>query len=78
MNSIKHQEINEVRFGWAGATALGEGHCYRIQGKSFLIEFDNVQDEANHIHNVWRDFEGDFGRDIIREHYKNSDHYKHE
>lgn len=78
MNSIKDEEINEVRFGWAGATVLGEGHYYRIQGKSFLIEFDNVQNEANHIHTVWRDFDGDFGRDIIREHYKNSDHRKHE
>lgn len=78
MNSIKDEEINEVRFGWAGATVLGEGHYYRIQGKSFLIEFDNVQNEANHIHTVWRDFDGDFGRDIIIEHYKNSDHHKHE
>jgi hypothetical protein len=82
MNSIKDQEINEVRFGWAGATLLGEGHYYRIQGKSFLIEFDNVKDEvkydANHIHTVWRDFDGDFGRDIIREHYKNANHHKHE
>ncbi len=77
MNSIKDEEINEVRFGWAGATVLGEGHYYRIQGKSFLIEFDNVQNNANHIHSVWRDFEGDFGRDIIREHYKNSNHHKH-
>ena len=78
MNSIKYQEINEVRFGWAGATALGKGHYYRIQGKSFLIEFDNVQDKSNHIHTVWRDFDGDFGRDIIKEHYKNSEHHKHE
>jgi hypothetical protein len=78
MNSIKEQEVNEVRFGWAGATALGKGHYYRIQGKSFLIEFDNVQDKSNHIHTVWRDFDGDFGRDIIKEHYKNSDHHKHE
>ncbi|MCL6259399.1 DUF3500 domain-containing protein [Aquiflexum sp. TKW24L] len=78
MNNIKDEEINEVRFGWAGATVLGEGHYYRIQGKSFLIEFDNVQNKANHIHTVWRDFDGDFGRDMIREHYKNSDHHKHD
>ncbi|NVJ87446.1 MAG: DUF3500 domain-containing protein [Algoriphagus sp.] len=78
MNSIRDEEINELRFGWAGATVVGEGHYYRIQGKSFLIEFDNVQNKANHIHTVWRDFDGDFGRDIIREHYKNSDHHKHE
>ncbi|WP_242204181.1 DUF3500 domain-containing protein [Aestuariivivens insulae] len=78
MNSIKDEEINEVRFGWAGATVLGQGHYYRMQGKSFLIEFDNVQNEANHIHTVWRDFNGDFGRDLIKEHYKNSNHHKHE
>lgn len=75
MNSIKDEEINEVRFGWAGATVLGEGHYYRIQGKSFLIEFDNVQNEANHIHTVWRDFDGDFGRNLIREHYEKSHHH---
>ncbi len=75
MNTIKDEEINEVRFGWAGATVLGEGHYYRIQGKSFLIEFDNVQNKANHIHSVWRDFDGDFGRNLIREHYENSDHH---
>ncbi|WP_455169867.1 DUF3500 domain-containing protein [Aegicerativicinus sediminis] len=78
MNSIKEEELNDVRFGWAGATTPGKGHYYRIQGKSFLIEFDNVQNNANHIHTVWRDFDGDFGRDIIREHYKNSDHHKND
>ncbi len=75
MNSIKDEEIDEVRFGWAGATVSGEGHYYRIQGKSFLIEFDNTQNNANHIHTVWRDFDGDFGRNLIREHYENSDHH---
>lgn len=78
MESIKKEEMDEVRFGWAGATVSGKGHYYRIQGKSFLIEFDNTQSNANHIHTVWRDFNGDFGRDLIREHYKNSDHHKHD
>lgn len=76
MGKIKNEEINEIRFGWAGATISGEGHYYRIQGKSFLIEFDNSQNGANHIHTVWRDFDGDFGRNLIKEHYKNSDHHK--
>jgi hypothetical protein len=76
MKSISNEEVGEMRFGWAGATVLGEGHYYRIQGKSFLIEFDNTQNNANHIHTVWRDFEGDFGRDLIREHYQHSDHHK--
>lgn len=74
---IQEEDLNAIRFAWAGATELGKGHYYRIQGKSFLIEFDNTQDNANHIHSVWRDFEGDFGRDLIKEHYKNADHHKH-
>lgn len=76
MESIKNEEMDELRFGWAGATVSGEGHYYRIQGKSFLLEFNNTLWKANHIHTVWRDFNGDFGRDLIREHYENSDHHK--
>ncbi|MBN4070129.1 DUF3500 domain-containing protein [Olleya sp. AH-315-F22] len=76
MQNIKNENINLLRFGWAGGVTIGQGHYYRIQGKSFLIEFDNTQRNANHIHTVWRDFDGDFGRDLIREHYKNSDHHK--
>ena len=76
MEKIKNEEINNVRFGWAGATISGKGHYYRIQGTSFLIEFDNSQNNANHIHTVWRDFDGDFGRDLIKEHYKTSNHHK--
>ena len=49
-------------------------HYYRIQGKSFLIEYDNSQNNANHIHVVWREFKGDFGRDMIGEHYHNELH----
>ena len=76
MKHIMNEEISLLRFGWAGATTSGKGHYYRIQGKSFLIEFDNTQNNANHIHTVWRDFDGDFGRDLISEHYKDSDHHK--
>ena len=72
--NLEKEEMDEIRFGWAGATHSGEPHYYRIQGKTFLIEFDNSQNNANHIHSVWRDFDGDFGRDLIREHYMNSDH----
>ncbi|XFE74696.1 DUF3500 domain-containing protein [Algoriphagus halophilus] len=75
MKNIQDEELGEIRFGWAGATKSGEGHYYRIQGKSFLIEFDNTQTNANHIHTVWRDFNGDFGKDLIKEHYENSDHH---
>jgi hypothetical protein len=41
-----------------------------VQGKTFLLEYDNVQNNANHVHSVWRSFDGDFGRDILGEHYK--------
>uniref|UniRef100_UPI003566C824 DUF3500 domain-containing protein n=1 Tax=Mariniphaga sediminis TaxID=1628158 RepID=UPI003566C824 len=75
MENLRKEEFEEIHFGWAGATKLGEPHYYRIQGKTFLVEFDNTQNNANHIHTVWRDFDGDFGRDLIREHYQTSDHH---
>lgn len=74
MAAIEREKLSEIRFAWAGATELGKGHYYRIQGKSFLVEFDNTINNANHIHTVWRDFDGDFGRDVIREHYEDSSH----
>ena len=75
MDAIRNEELDDMRFAWAGATVLGKAHYYRIQAKSFMIEFDNSQDNANHIHSVWRDFDGDFGRDLLKEHYKNSTHH---
>jgi len=74
MDNLKSEEFDDIRFGWAGETELGKPHYYRIQGKTFLVEFDNTQNNANHIHLVWRDFDGDFGRDLIKEHYKHSHH----
>lgn len=74
MKKIAKEDINELRFGWAGATQPGKPHYYRIQAKSFLIEFDNTQNNANHIHSVWRDFYGDFGRDLLLEHYHTTKH----
>ncbi len=75
--NIEIEDWDEIHFGWAGETDLGEPHYYRVQGKTFLIEFDNTQNDANHIHTVWRDFDGDFGRDLIKEHYESSDHHDH-
>lgn len=75
--NLKNEEFSEIEFAWAGATRLGEPHYYRIQGKTFLVEFDNTQDDANHIHTVWRDFDGDFGKDLLREHYEHSPHHQH-
>jgi len=63
-------EAGPVSFAWAGGKELGEPHYYRVQGPTFLLEYDNVQNGANHVHSVWRDFDGDFGRDVLAEHRK--------
>ena len=63
---------NRLNFAWAGSVKPGEGHYYRIQSPDFVIEYDNTQNNANHIHTVWRVFNGDFGRDLLQEHYKDS------
>ncbi|HEX6896926.1 MAG TPA: DUF3500 domain-containing protein [Bryobacteraceae bacterium] len=63
---------NQIYFAWAGGEKYRDPHYYRIQTSAFLIEFDDTQDNANHIHSVWRDFEGDFGLDLLKEHYQTS------
>lgn len=63
------EDFESIRFAWAGSTERGARHYYRIQGAKFLIEYDASQDGGNHVHTVWRDFEGDFGRDLLREHH---------
>ncbi len=67
---VREGGIEKIFFGWAGATERGRPHYYRIQGPLFLIEYDCSQNDGNHIHTVWRDFSGDFGRDLLREHYR--------
>ncbi len=66
--------LDTLTFAWAGGLEPGDGNYYRIQGPTFVIEFDNVQNRANHIHTAFRDFEGDFGRDLLREHYQQHKH----
>jgi hypothetical protein len=70
MARVEKTPMEALYFGWAGSLAPGEPHYYRIQAPDFVIEYDNVQNKANHIHTVWRDFHGDFGRDLLREHYR--------
>ena len=60
--------VDKIAFAWAGPVAPGERHYYRVQGPTFVIEFDNTQNNGNHVHSVWRDFDSDFGRDLLREH----------
>src|SRR6266536_4351163 len=59
-----------VYFVWAGGIKPGDPHYYRVQTPSLLIELDDTQDNANHIHTVWRDFNGDFGGDLLKAHYE--------
>jgi Protein of unknown function (DUF3500) len=61
-----------IYFAWAGGVNKGDPHYYRIQAPAFLIEYDDTQNNANHIHTVWRDFTGDFGEDLLKEHYQTS------
>ncbi len=75
MKRIVSEDFDQIRFGWAGGLLKGVPHYYRIQGKTFLIEFDNTTHNANHIHIVWRDFNGDFGVDLLNEHYKKAKHH---
>ncbi len=69
MARVEAGGVEAIRFGWAGSTERGKAHYYRIQGPLFLIEYDSSQNSGNHIHTVWRDFKGDFGRDLLREHH---------
>ena len=64
--------LDNIHFAWAGSAEPGDPHYYRIQSPAFLIEYDNTQNDANHIHTVWRDLDGDFGRDLLADHYTNS------
>ena len=61
LDEIIKAGTDTVRFAWAGPADRGQGHAYRIQGPTFLIEFNNTQNNANHVHSVWRNMLGDFG-----------------
>jgi hypothetical protein len=61
---------DKIHFAWAGGLDSGHGHYYRIQGPTFLIEYDNTQNNANHVHSVYRDFTEDFGDDLLKRHYE--------
>jgi hypothetical protein len=69
-----NQAGKNIFFAWSGGTKPGGPHYYRVQTPSFLIEMDDTQNQANHIHSVWRDFEGDFGQDLLQQHYQSNHH----
>lgn len=63
-----------VYFAWIGSTTAGERNYYRVQGPEFLIEYCAVALTPNHVHTIWRDRSGDFGRDLLAEHYNSTPH----
>jgi hypothetical protein len=74
MARLRSAGLDKIGFVWAGESERGKKHYYRVQGPTFLIEFDNTQGNGNHVHSVWRDFQGDFGRDLLREHLQTVAH----
>jgi hypothetical protein len=66
---IERAGLDELTFAWAGPEERGKGHYYAVKGPTFLIEYDNTQNSANHIHSVWRDLTDDWGEDILADHY---------
>jgi hypothetical protein len=67
---IDRAGIDGVHFAWAGETERYRPHYYRLQGPTFLVEYDNTQNDANHMHTVWRDPDRDFGGDLLRDHVR--------
>lgn len=71
---IEQAGWDKIHFAWAGGLERGQKHYYRIQSPQWLFEYDNTQNDANHIHAVWRDFENDFGEDQLKKHYEQTLH----
>jgi tetratricopeptide (TPR) repeat protein len=76
LRRVRAAGVDNLVFAWMGGPERGQGHYYRVQGPTFVVEYDNTQDGANHVHTVWRDFTGDFGRDLLAQHYGTSDHHQ--
>lgn len=72
LEKILNAGFDQLHFGWAGGLEKNEPHYYRIHGPTVLFEYDNVQNNANHVHTVWRDLENDFGEDLLRMHYESA------
>jgi hypothetical protein len=62
--------IDKVHFAWAGSLEPDQAHYYRLHGPTLLIEYDNTQNGANHVHSVWHDLQNNFGADLLRAHYE--------
>ena len=75
LRRMRDAGVENVRFAWAGPIDPRKPHYYRLHGPTLLIELDNSQNRANHIHSVWHDPRNDFGVDLLRAHYEASDHH---
>jgi len=62
---LREAGLETIRFGWAGPLEPRHPHYYRLQGPTFLLEFDNSRNGGTHIHSVWRDFAEDFGQHLV-------------
>ena len=74
---LRENSFNDIHFAWAGAEERRSPHYYRLHTPFFFVEYDNTQNNANHIHSVWRHIEDDFGVDLLRLHYHKTDHHDH-
>jgi Protein of unknown function (DUF3500) len=74
LRRVRDDGIERVHFAWAGPIDARQAHYYRLHGPTLLIEYDNTQNDANHIHSVWHDPRNDFGADLLRAHYRSRHH----
>ncbi len=69
MAQLQPHGLDSIHFVWAGSVERRQPHYYRLEGSRFLVEYDETQNDANHIHSVWRDITNDFGADVLAQHY---------
>ena len=66
------EDLDHIYFAWAGGLEVGDPHYYRLHGPTFVIEYDNTQNNANHIHTIIRDLKNDWGEDVLKDHYESA------
>lgn len=74
---MRQAGVERIHFAWAGPLEPAKAHYYRLHGPTLLIEYDNTQNDANHIHSVWHDPRRDFGADLLRAHHEHGHHHRH-
>jgi hypothetical protein len=69
LTKLRETGVDKLHFAWAGSMEAGRPHYFRVHGPTALIEYDNTQNGANHVHSVWIDPQSLFGRDLLKAHY---------